>query len=160
MSNAGRKSLDRINTKLQRLINIPIGTIVEDWEDIKKSKYKKFENKLKDKVVEDHKNKFKDLKSLEDEIELLMQVLKFKRQDIIYFHYGFDGSDLKTLQESGDHFGMTRERIRQITSKFLRLVQKINIKGFKILNKILEILREITPIRTTTFEKILLEKNW
>ena len=47
-----------------------------------------------------------------------MQVLKFKRQDIIYFHYGFDGADLKTLQESGDHFGITRERIRQITSKF------------------------------------------
>ena len=68
MSNAGRKSLDRINTKLQWLINIPIGTIVEDWEDIKKSKYKKFENKLKDKEVEDHKNKFKDLKSLEDEL--------------------------------------------------------------------------------------------
>ena len=78
MSNAGRKSLDRINRKLQWLINTPIGTIVEDWEDIKKSKYKKFENKLKDKEVEDHKNKFKDSKSLEDEIELLMQVLKFK----------------------------------------------------------------------------------
>ena len=41
MSNTGRKSLDRINTKLQWLINIPIGTIVNDWEDIKKSKYKK-----------------------------------------------------------------------------------------------------------------------
>tara|TARA_E500000178_G_C17038381_1_gene764899 strand:- start:7212 stop:10217 length:3006 start_codon:yes stop_codon:yes gene_type:complete len=159
VSNAGRKSLDRINKKLQLLINTPVGTIVDDWEEIKKSKYKKFENKLKDRLVEDHKNKFKDLNFLEDEIELLMQLIKFKRKDIIYFHYGFDGSDLKTLQESGDHFGITRERVRQITSKFLRLVQIKNIKGFKILSKILEILQEIVPIRTTTFEKILLEKE-
>ena len=157
--NAGKKTLDRINKKLQWLINIPIKTTVEDWEEIKKTKYKKFENKFKDRIVDDHKNKFKNLNFLDDEIQLLMQILKSKRQDILYFHYGFDGGDLKTLQESGDHFGLTRERIRQITSKFLRLVRIKNIKGFKILNKILEILQEIAPIRTTTFEKILLEKK-
>ena len=47
-----------------------------------------------------------------------MQVLKFKRQDIIYFHYGFDGSDLKTLQESGDHFGVTEKEFVKLLANF------------------------------------------
>ena len=31
--------------------------------------------------------------------------INYKRQDVIEYHYGLDGSGIKTLQLTGQHFG-------------------------------------------------------
>jgi len=45
--------------------------------------------------------------------------LKPKEQQIIRMRFGFEGDETHTLQEIGEQFGVSRERIRQIESKVL-----------------------------------------
>ena len=40
--------------------------------------------------------------------------------EVMTVRYGLDGVDSRTLEETGEHFGVTRERIRQIEVKALR----------------------------------------
>lgn len=46
--------------------------------------------------------------------------LDMKSRDVILLRFGLEGNDAMTLEEVGQHFGLTRERIRQIESKVLR----------------------------------------
>ncbi len=61
---------------------------------------------------------------LEDELVELVQTILYKSGDrnrkIVVQFFGFDGSGRKTLQEVGIKFGITRERVRQITAGFER----------------------------------------
>jgi RNA polymerase primary sigma factor len=57
----------------------------------------------------------------------LMQMLEELTQreaDILRFRYGLTDGDPHTLKETGDRFGLTRERIRQIESKALSKLRK------------------------------------
>jgi hypothetical protein len=42
---------------------------------------------------------------------------------VLQRRYGLDGRPASTLDEIGDHFGVTRERIRQIQVKAIELLQ-------------------------------------
>ena len=56
-------------------------------------------------------------------IEMLGRVvsdLDDRTSEVITMRYGLDGADFRTLEETGEHFGVTRERVRQIESKALR----------------------------------------
>ena len=63
---------------------------------------------------------------MDEEIQILNKKigLSEKHQSIIDYHYGLDGSGKKTLQATGDKFGITRERVRQIKVKYLEKVKK------------------------------------
>lgn len=50
----------------------------------------------------------------------LLGELDMKSRDVILLRFGLEGNDAMTLEEVGQHFGLTRERIRQIESKVLR----------------------------------------
>lgn len=64
----------------------------------------------------------KELRS--DLFKAMDEVLSAREQVVIRMRYGLDGSGrFKTLEECGDYFGITRERIRQIESKALRKLQ-------------------------------------
>lgn len=52
-------------------------------------------------------------------VELAFEALTEKERDIIEFRSGISGGEAKTLEEIGNIFGVTRERIRQIESKAL-----------------------------------------
>ncbi len=54
----------------------------------------------------------------------LLATLTPKQRAIIRLRYGLDNGDKMTYQQIGDHFGISRERVRQINSKALRLMQK------------------------------------
>jgi RNA polymerase sigma factor (sigma-70 family) len=51
------------------------------------------------------------------EVASLLGVLDEREQMIISLHYGLDRGEPRTLEEVGEHFHLTRERIRQIEAK-------------------------------------------
>ena len=160
LKNLGIRSIEEIKIMLRKFISLPIGIKVSDWDKTKSNEYSKYEKKLSKFEEMDNEKEFGKFDNLDDEIFQLMKKINFNRQDVIDFHYGLDGTGLKTLQSTGDKFQVSRERIRQITSKYLRLRKKRNIKGLKNLKRIDEILTKITPISCVNFEKYLIENKY
>ena len=54
------------------------------------------------------------------QIDLAMKDLTEREQEVIVLRFGLDGSQPHTLEEVGQMFHVTRERIRQIEAKALR----------------------------------------
>lgn len=59
-------------------------------------------------------------KSLRKELELVIKTLTSKEQQVINLRFGLDDGVVRTLEEVGEIYGVTRERIRQIEVKALR----------------------------------------
>jgi RNA polymerase primary sigma factor len=61
--------------------------------------------------------------------QLIMEILDQlddREKDIIVFRYGLNhGSEPQTLEQVGNHFGVTKERIRQLEGRALRKLRKI-----------------------------------
>jgi RNA polymerase primary sigma factor len=53
-------------------------------------------------------------KNLQEEVSDLLRVLDDRERKIIMSRFGLDGGDSRTLEEVGERFGVTRERIRQL----------------------------------------------
>ncbi len=58
--------------------------------------------------------------SLQVEIDKVLATLKPREAEIIRLYFGLDGDRPLTLEEIGEHFQLTRERVRQIKEKALR----------------------------------------
>ena len=58
--------------------------------------------------------------SLRQEIEKVLSTLKPREAEIIKLYFGLDGDRPLTLEEIGEYFQLTRERVRQIKEKALR----------------------------------------
>ena len=56
---------------------------------------------------------------LKDEIEKALTELNPREQQVMRLRFGLDDGQIRTLEEVGREFGVTRERIRQIESKTL-----------------------------------------
>ncbi|MEO6848363.1 MAG: RNA polymerase sigma factor RpoD/SigA [Chthoniobacterales bacterium] len=63
-------------------------------------------------------------KDMQDEVDDLMGVLDERERRIIGFRFGLDGGNAKTLEEVGENFGVTRERIRQLQNIALRKMRR------------------------------------
>lgn len=58
--------------------------------------------------------------SLREEIEKVLSTLKSREAEIVKLYFGLDGDRPLTLEEIGEYFALTRERVRQIKEKALR----------------------------------------
>jgi len=63
-------------------------------------------------------------KDLREEVDDLLAVLDKRERKIIESRFGLSGAKAKTLEEVGENFGVTRERIRQLQNIALRKMRK------------------------------------
>jgi RNA polymerase primary sigma factor len=65
-------------------------------------------------------------KSLEDDIEELLGTLSYKEAEIIRLHFGLGNQAPLSLQEIGERFNITKERVRQIEQKALSRLKHLS----------------------------------
>jgi len=75
-------------------------------------------------VISDKNTEDPDLElhigSLEKEVKDALETLKDRERDVIRMYFGIDREYALTLNEIGEEFGLTRERVRQIKEKAIR----------------------------------------
>lgn len=62
--------------------------------------------------------------SLKDEVRHGLMLLSPREVEVISAYYGLDGFKALTLEEIGERFGLTRERVRQIKERAIRRLRK------------------------------------
>jgi RNA polymerase primary sigma factor len=73
---------------------------------------------------------------LKEDLENVLNTLNPRERDVLRLRYGLDDGRVKTLEEIGNVFSVTRERIRQIEAKALRKLRQPSRNG---------VLREYLP---------------
>jgi RNA polymerase primary sigma factor len=63
---------------------------------------------------------------LREDLEQVLDSLSSRERDVLRLRYGLDDGKMKTLEEIGQIFNVTRERIRQIEAKALRKLRHPN----------------------------------
>jgi len=58
--------------------------------------------------------------SLRKEIERVLSTLTYREANIIRLYFGLNGKHPHTLEEIGEEFSLTRERVRQIKEKAIK----------------------------------------
>ena len=66
---------------------------------------------------------------LREDLEGVLATLSPRERDVLRLRYGLDDGRMKTLEEIGQIFDVTRERIRQIEAKALRKLRHPNRNG-------------------------------
>ena len=92
-------------------MDAPLGTNVEDGG----SMYELMENK--DEAAPDNELM---LESLRNEISRALTSLTAREADVVKLYYGLSGGHSHSLEEIGEKFELTRERVRQIKEKAVR----------------------------------------
>jgi len=71
-------------------------------------------------------------KTLKNMLAELMKHLDQREATILKYRFGLDGGPERTLEEVGEKFGVTRERVRQIQNialaKLRKMIQKLEAK--------------------------------
>ncbi len=62
--------------------------------------------------------------SLKKEVAFGLQSLSPREAEVLTAYYGFNGKSSMTLEEIGDNFGLTRERVRQIRDRAIRRLKR------------------------------------
>jgi RNA polymerase primary sigma factor len=84
------------------------------------------ENSLLDLLENDHETPDSGLMvdSLRREVKRALSKLTQRESDIIVFYFGLNGKHVMTLEEIGEKYGLTRERVRQIKEKATHRLRK------------------------------------
>jgi RNA polymerase primary sigma factor len=70
--------------------------------------------------------------SLKDEVKYGLSMLSSREVDVLTAYYGLKGKKSMTLEEIGELYGLTRERVRQIKERAIRRLRKsINKNSLK-----------------------------
>ena len=75
-------------------------------------------------IIEDGKTESPDkellMDSLQEEVSAALDTLKDREREVIRMYFGIEREYALTLNEIGEEFGLTRERVRQIKEKAIR----------------------------------------
>ena len=71
---------------------------------------------------------------LRNNIDQTLDVLSEREKRIIYMYFGIDGSPM-TLEQIGEEYSLTKERIRQIKEKSLRKLRSNSDNLFEFVYK-------------------------
>jgi RNA polymerase primary sigma factor len=69
--------------------------------------------------------------SLREEVALGLNILSPREMEVISSYYGLNGYQALTLDEIGELYGLTRERVRQIKERALRRLRKSHSNELK-----------------------------
>jgi RNA polymerase primary sigma factor len=67
--------------------------------------------------------------SLKTEIERVLSFLSAREAEVIKLYFGLDKEQPHTLEEIGDKFNLTRERVRQIKEKAIRRLKRTSLSN-------------------------------
>ena len=92
---------------------------------------KEEDSRLGDFIEADIENPEQDVAKnlLREDLEGVLATLSPRERDVLRLRYGLDDGRMKTLEEIGQIFEVTRERIRQIEAKALRKLRHPNRNG-------------------------------
>ena len=91
----------------------------EDYLGVSNNKIRSFQlNLLKDTIMMNQ--------SLRKEIERSLNVLDEKERDVISLFFGLESEEPYTLEEIGEKYDLSRERVRQIKEKALKKLRLRN----------------------------------
>ncbi len=92
---------------------------------------KEEDSRLGDFIESDTENPEQDVSKtlLREDLEGVLATLSPRERDVLRLRYGLDDGRMKTLEEIGQIFEVTRERIRQIEAKALRKLRHPNRNG-------------------------------
>jgi RNA polymerase primary sigma factor len=66
-----------------------------------------------------------DRKALAGHLTEILHELSSREQEILSLRFGLTDDEPRTLEEIGKKFGLTRERVRQIESRALEKIRKL-----------------------------------
>ena len=92
---------------------------------------KEEDSRLGDFIESDTENPDQDVAKnlLREDLESVLATLSPRERDVLRLRYGLDDGRMKTLEDIGQIFEVTRERIRQIEAKALRKLRHPNRNG-------------------------------
>ena len=126
VQNTGREPSDKemaqaMDLSVEEILNIK--TISQDTTSLDKPVGDEEDTWLKDFIPDENSpSPYEEVEKvlLKEQIESLLQTLSEKEEKVIRLRFGLDGERPKTLEEIGESFQLTRERIRQIESRAIR----------------------------------------
>jgi RNA polymerase primary sigma factor len=120
ISKASKLKFDKIH-KLQRLAQRDISLEIQVGDEPGSKSIGDF---IEDKtVLSPAQNVFDQLRT--EKLKRLICTLNDKEQRVILMRFGFDQDQPKTLEQTGNLLGVTRERIRQIEEKALQKIRSL-----------------------------------
>ncbi len=66
-----------------------------------------------------------DIQKYIEKFRIILSPLDGKERELLLMRYGIIDGTPRTLEEVGKHFGVTRERIRQIEAKGLEKIRQV-----------------------------------
>jgi len=163
-----KKSFEEVEASLA-VLGLSLGMKIKGWPP---RNLLEFSQKYKQKILEkDKEEAIKFRKSIKVEInyledELFYIFISFARTDrdklIVAKFYGWDGSGKHTLEEIGKSYNLTRERVRQIISKFIRtfrLYKKRRVGYLPVIDSVLKCISDNLPNLAENIENKLVKKN-
>ncbi|MGN6304201.1 MAG: DNA-directed RNA polymerase subunit alpha C-terminal domain-containing protein [Mesorhizobium sp.] len=96
--------------------------------------------------VDSHKNEVRRWSTLLESLDASLATLSERQREIVIRRMGYGGT-AETLQQLGERFGVTRERIRQVESKMVARIIKLETWDDELAHRVDQIIRErIMPI--------------
>jgi hypothetical protein len=132
-------------------------SLVREWEEDLPLERKRFQQLQ---AIDPHQSSGGSIAFLEDELHRFVAMAALgqgeRNNKIVTRFYGWDGSGRKTLEEVGTEFGMTRERVRQIVSRFAGRLRGKEI-NLPFLMKARTLLEEHLPTISDAIVRLLYE---